>query len=96
MAAILSRTQYVDNLRPDRNSDDKLANEILLRDYWIFIPPLNEVEGCYTGFTLSVCPSVRLQTESCPLCILYNTRRIHLMITHLSSNFTSCTFYYQN
>ena len=30
--------------------------------YWVplFIPPPNEVGGGYTGFTLSVCPSVRL------------------------------------
>ena len=35
--------------------------------------PLNEVEGVYTGFTLPVCPSVRLWTESRPLCIFHNT-----------------------
>ena len=28
-------------------------------------PRFNEVEMGYTGFTLSVCPSVRLWTESC-------------------------------
>ena len=29
----------------------------------IFIPPPNEVGGGYTGFTLSVCPSVRLSVD---------------------------------
>ena len=54
-------------------------------------PLLNEVEGGHTGFTLSVCPSerpsvrlfVHLWTVSCPLCIFYNTRQIHLIFTHL-------------
>ena len=40
-------------------------------------PTLNEVEGGYTGFTLSVCPSVHLWTESCPLCIFYNMCQIY-------------------
>ena len=32
---------------------------------------------------LQRCPSVRLWTESCPLCIFYNTPRIHFIFTHL-------------
>ena len=31
----------------------------------------------------SVCPSVRLWTESCPLCIFKNTHRIHFIFAHL-------------
>ena len=38
----------------------------------------------YTGFTLSVRPSVRLWTASCPLCIFNNTHRIHFIFTHLT------------
>ena len=57
----------------------------------LIIPPLNEVEGGYTGFALSVCPSVRPSvhpsvhrgTESCPLWIFYNTHQIHFIFTHL-------------
>ena len=46
--------------------------------------PLNEVEGGYSHRILvSPCPSVRLWTESCPLCIFYNTHRIHFIFTHL-------------
>ena len=37
----------------------------------------------YTGFAVSICPSVRLWTESCSLCIFHNTRRIHFIFTHL-------------
>ena len=46
-------------------------------------PPLNKVEGGYTGFTLSVSLSVHLWTESFLLCIFYNTQWIHLIFTHL-------------
>ena len=46
--------------------------------------------GGYTGFTLSVSPSVRLWTESCPLCIFNNTRQIHFILHILSSNFRKC------
>ena len=34
--------------------------------------------------------SVRLWTKSCPLCIFHNTRRIHIIFAHLSSNFKRC------
>ena len=37
----------------------------------------------YTGITLSVSPSVRLWTESCPLCIFNHTHRIHFIFAHL-------------
>ena len=50
----------------------------------IFIPPAStKLIGGYTGITLSVCPSVRLWTESCPLCIFNNTQRIHFIFAHL-------------
>ena len=35
------------------------------------------------GIMVSPCPSVRLWTESCPLCILDNTHRIHFIFAHL-------------
>ena len=45
---------------------------------------LNKVKGGYTGFTLYVCLPVRcLWTESCLIFIFHNTRRIHLIFTHL-------------
>ena len=49
----------------------------------IVIPPLNEVEGGYTGFTLSVCPSV--SRIVCTLYILqYSPDAFHNFIfTHL-------------
>ena len=50
----------------------------------IIIPPAStKLKGGYTGITLSVCPSVRLWTESCPLCIVNNTHRIHFIFAHL-------------
>ena len=50
----------------------------------IMSPASTKLKGVYTGFTLSrVCPSVRLWTESCPLCIFNNTRRIYLIFAHL-------------
>ena len=47
-----------------------------------YIPCSTQLKG-YTGFTLSVCPSVRLWTESCLLCIFHNTSWIHFIFTHL-------------
>ena len=48
------------------------------------IPPAStKLKGGYTGITLSVCPSVRLWTESCSLCIFNNTHRIHFIFAHL-------------
>ena len=35
------------------------------------------------GILVSICPSVRLWTASCPLCIFYNTRWVHFIFTHL-------------
>ena len=48
-------------------------------------PPANEVWG-HTGFILSACPSVRLQTNWCPLCIFHNTSRIDFNFTPLISH----------
>ena len=59
----------------------------MVNDKELIIPPLNEVEGGYTGFTLSAFPSVclfiRLWTECCPLCIFHNTIRVHFIFRHL-------------
>ena len=41
-----------------------------------------KLEG-WVGILVSPCPSVHLWTESCPLCIFCNTRRIHFIFTHL-------------
>ena len=50
----------------------------------LIIPPAStKLKGGYTGITLSVCPSVRLWTESCPLCNFNNTHRIHFIFAHL-------------
>ena len=50
----------------------------------VFIPPAStKLKGGYTGITLSVCPSLRLWTESCPLYIFNNTHRIHFIFAHL-------------
>ena len=59
----------------------------ILVDHWstissFYTPRFNEVERGYTGFTLSVCPSVRLWTELCPLCIFNNDHQIHLIFAH--------------
>ena len=51
-----------------------------------YTPRFNKVErGVYTYWfhRLSVRPSVRLWTESCPLCIFNNTCRIHFILAHL-------------
>ena len=37
------------------------------------------------GFTLPVCPSVRLWAESCPQCIIHNTSIIHFIFTDLNN-----------
>ena len=51
------------------------------------IPAANDVEGRYTGFTLSICLSVHPSFSSvdhpCLLCILNNTSWIHFKFTHV-------------
>ena len=47
----------------------------------IIIPPLQR--SWKGGILVSPCPSVRLWTESCPLCIFNNTCRIHFIFAHL-------------
>ena len=54
----------------------------------------NKVERGYTGFTLSVCPSVRLWTELCPLCILNNTRQIHFIFEPLIKQLQKVCYMY--
>ena len=52
----------------------------------LLYPRFNEVErGAYWFHLvrLSICLSVRLWTESCPVCIFKNTRRIHFIFAHL-------------
>ena len=50
----------------------------------IIIPPAStKLKGRYTAFTLSVCASVRLWTEWCPLCIFNNTCWIHFIFLYL-------------
>ena len=48
-----------------------------------YTPASTKLKVGYTVFTLSVCSSVHLWTESCPLCIFNNTRRIHFIFAHL-------------
>ena len=50
----------------------------------IFIPPAStKLKGGYSGFTLSICPSVHLWTKSCSLSIFNNTHQIHFIFAHL-------------
>ena len=53
-------------------------------DSMVNIPTASmKLKGGYTGFNLSICLAVHLWTESCPLCIFNNTRRIHFIFAHL-------------
>ena len=47
----------------------------------LLYPPLQR--SWKGGILVSPCPSVRLWTESCPLCIFNNTHRIHFIFAHL-------------
>ena len=48
---------------------------------WLSLYPLSmKLKG---GILVSPCPSIRLWTESCPLCIFHNIHRIHFIFTHL-------------
>ena len=52
--------------------------------HYAIIPPAStKLEARYTGFTLYVCPSVRLWTESCPP-VSNNTHRIHFIFAHFT------------
>ena len=54
-----------------------------------YTPRFKEVERgvyWYHLVRLSVCPSVRLWTESCPLCIFINTHRIHFIFAHQATS----------
>ena len=45
------------------------------------------------GILVSPCPSVRLWTESCPLCIFDNTHRIHFIFAHLIKQLQKVKFW---
>ena len=62
----------------------------LPRGSFIISPASTKLKGGYTGSTLSVSPSVRLWTESCPLCIFNNTNWSISYLHILSSNFRRC------
>ena len=51
----------------------------------VYTPASTKLKGGYTP-----CPSIRLWTESCPLCIFNNDCRIHFIFPILSSNFRRC------
>ena len=58
-------------------------------------PASTKLKGEYTGFTLSICPSVLLSVcpsvdRIDPLCIFNNTCQIHFILHILSSNFRRC------
>ena len=59
------------------------ARIIMLASYHFRLSTANHYMKLKLGTLVSFCPSLRLWTESCPLCILYNTRRIHFLFTHL-------------
>ena len=50
---------------------------------FFYTPTRFNNEGGYAGITLSICPSVRLWTESCLLCIFNNSHQIHFIFAHL-------------
>ena len=71
----------------------KLVFSLLCQPLYIFIPRFNEVDRgvyWYHLVRLSVRPSVRLWTESCPLCIFNNTHRIHFIFAHLIKQLKVC------
>ena len=49
---------------------------------FLIYPPSTKLKVGYTGFT-SIRLSVRLWTESCPLCNFHNISQIHFIFTHL-------------
>ena len=60
---------------------------IIENESMVFIPPPNEVGGGYTGFTLSVCPSVRLSVRP-SVCRRHGFRSISQVCFGISiSNF---------
>ena len=71
--------------------NELMAASIALENIIILRLASMKLKGGYTGFTLSVRPSthlsirpfVHLLTESCPLCIFNNTRRIPHIFAHL-------------
>ena len=62
-----------------------------------FYPPLqwSWKRGILVSPCASVCPSVRLWTESCPLCIFNNNHQIHFVCTHLINQLQKVFFFYQ-
>ena len=78
-----------------RKVNTKINAMMNLNDISLFITPAStKLKGGYTGFTLSicpsvhpsVCPSVRLWTELCPLCIFNNTCQIHFIFAHQATS----------
>ena len=59
------------------------AKLYFIGQFVFYTSSFNKVERGYTGFTLSVCTSVRLWTESRALSIFNNTCLIHFVFTHL-------------
>ena len=51
--------------------------------FFLSYPPPPPQRSCSGGTLVSHSPSVRLWTESCPLCISHNTSRIHFKFTDL-------------
>ena len=56
----------------------------------IIAPASTKLKGGNTGFTSSVRLSVRLWTESCPLCNFQNTNRILFISAHLIKQLQMC------
>ena len=73
-----------------------VAQQYMAMDF--LYPPLQRSwKGVYWYHLvrLSICPSVRLWTESCPLCIFNNTHRIHFIFAHLIKQLQKvCHVYY--
>ena len=71
---------YRENRTPGKPSNHDTIGQWINQNLFL-CPMLNEVEG---GKLVSPCPSVpvHLWTESCPLCIFYNTLWIHFICTY--------------
>ena len=69
------------NHKPCENGREDWRCECNSNVHYVIIPPLQR-RSWKKGILVSPCPSVRLWTESCPLCIFHNISRIHFIFKH--------------
>ena len=77
----------LNTLRLKRNGchfENNIFRRIFLTALIFFNPPAStKLKAGYTCFTLSICLSVYLWTESCLLCIFHITSPVHFIFTHV-------------